>query len=83
MLQLWPTAKHFCVEITAILMIRTDLVKQQIEIGKIKKVQEEIKKEIEERKKEDKKEEKEDKKDKKEKKEEKENGSGEPEGSEA
>ena len=71
--------------ITAILMIRADLVKQQIEIGKIKKVQEEVKNEIEERKKEEKKKEKEkeEKKDKKEGKEKNEKGSGEPEGSEA
>ena len=69
--------------ITAILMIRTDLVKQQIEIGKIKKVQEEVKNEIEERKREEKKEEQEKKKDKKEEKDKNENQGGEPEGSEA
>ena len=69
--------------ITAILMIRADLIKQQIEIGKIKKVQEEVKEEIEERKEEEKKKEKDKEKDKKEEKEKNEKGSGEPEGSEA
>lgn len=68
--------------ITAMLTIKTDLIKQQMEVGKIveeqKKVREE-KKQKEEKKKEEKKEEK-PKKEKKSKKEENKNEEGEPEG---
>lgn len=63
--------------ITAILMIRSELMKQQVEIGKIEKVQKIVKKELKEEKEKEKK--KEDKKEEK-----KENNGGEqPEGSEA
>ncbi|MBQ2917239.1 MAG: DUF1189 family protein, partial [Clostridia bacterium] len=73
--------------ITAMLMIKSDLIKQQIEVGKIiaeqKKIREEKKKEEENKKEEQKdKESKEDKKEKKEKKENK-GKEGEPEGSKA
>jgi len=71
--------------ITAMLTIKSDLIKQQIEVGKIveeqKKVREE-KKQKEENKEEDKKQ-KEDKKEKKEKKEENKGEEGAPEGSKA
>jgi len=71
--------------ITAMLTIKSDLIKQQIEVGKIveeqKKVREE-KKQKEENKEEDKKQ-KEDKKEKKEKKEENKGEEGGPEGSKA
>ena len=70
--------------ITAMLTIKSDLIKQQIEVGKIveeqKKVREE-KKEKEENREKDKKQE--DKKEKKEKKEENKGEEGEPEGSKA
>lgn len=67
--------------ITAILMTRTELTKQQIEIGKIEKVQEDVRKEIEE----EKQRELERERKKKERKEEKEQGENgeQPGGSEA
>lgn len=69
--------------VTAILMIRSELIKQQIEIGKIKEVQKEVKKELEEEKqKEQEKERQKEKEEEKKKKEENQNGE-EPEGSEA
>lgn len=66
--------------ITAVLMIRSELMKQQIEIGKIEKVQKIVKRELEEEK-EAEKEKKEKKKDKEEKEEK--DGGEQPEGSEA
>lgn len=66
--------------VTAILMIRSELIKQQIEIGKIEKVQKIVKQELEDEKEND-----EDNKEKEKKKEKKEedNGGEQPEGSEA
>lgn len=68
--------------ITAILMIRSELQKQQIEIGKIEKVQKLVKKELEEEKETEKEKKKEEKKKKQDKQEDKNNGE-QPEGSEA
>lgn len=70
---------------TAMLMIKSDLIKQQIEVGKIMQEQKKIREEKKQKEK-DEQEEKETKKDKKEKKEKKENKTGEdgePEGSKA
>lgn len=71
--------------ITAILMIRSELIKQQIEIGKIEKVQKEVKEELEEEKrKEIERENQKRREKKKEKEKEEKNNNGEqPEGSEA
>ena len=70
--------------VTAVLLIRSDLIKQQIEIGKIQAVQKVVRQELDEEKEREKEKEKEKEKQKKEekKKEKKENGE-EPEGSEA
>lgn len=64
--QMMYSAISYIYLITAILLIRTELIKQQIEVKKIEEVQEDIKKEIEERQEEEKKE-TEDKKEKEDK----------------
>ena len=68
--------------ITAILMTRSELIKQQIEIGKIERVQKEVKEELEEEKRKEIEKENQKRKEKKEKEEKKNNGE-QPEGSEA
>lgn len=68
--QVMYTAISYIYLITAILLIRSDLIKQQIEVQKIEEVQKEVKQEIEEREEKEKKE-TEDKKEKNEKKEDK------------
>ena len=80
--QLMYTAISYIYLITSILMIRSNLIKQQVEIGKLEEVQKEIKKEIEEREEQEKKETEEKEKNKEEKKKEKNNNSGDeaPEG---
>lgn len=67
--------------ITAILMTKTEMEKQQIEVEKIKKVQEDVREEIEEEKRREA--EKEKQKEKKKQKDKKSNNDEEPEGSEA
>lgn len=56
--QIMYTTVSYIYLITAILLIRSELIKQQADLKQIEKVQEEVKQEIEEREKEDKKEEK-------------------------
>lgn len=68
--------------ITAILLTRSELIKQQVEIGKIEKVQKQVKEDIEEEKRKELEEKEKAKKKEKQDKKEKEEG-GEPEGSEA
>lgn len=70
--------------ITAILMSRSEIIKQQVEIGKIEKVQKEVKEELKENEEKEKQEQEKKKKEEKQKeKEEKEKNGEEPEGSEA
>lgn len=71
--------------ITAILMTRSELIKQQIEIGKIEKVQKEVKEELDEEKRKEIERENQKRKEKKEEKErqQKKNNGEQPEGSEA
>lgn len=70
--------------ITAILLTRSELIKQQVEIGEIEKVQEQVKEELEEEKRRELEEkEKAKKKEKQDKKEKEKEEGGEPEGSEA
>ena len=70
--------------ITAILLTRSELIKQQVEIGKIEKVQEQVKEELEEEKRRELEEkEKAKKKEEQDKKEKEKEEGGEPEGSEA
>lgn len=76
------TAIPYIYIITAILMIRSELQKQQIEIGKIETVQKLVKKELEEEKEVEREKKKEEKKKDKEEKQEKNNGE-QPEGSNA
>lgn len=69
--------------ITAILMTRTELVKQQIEIGKIEEVQKDVKQEIEEEKQKELERERQKEKEKQKEKKKKEENGEQPEGSEA
>ena len=69
--------------ITAILMTRSELVKQQIEIGKIQEVQKEVKREIEEEKQREQEKEEQKRKEKEKEKQEKTRNDEQPEGSEA
>lgn len=71
--------------ITAMLLIKSDLIKQKIEVQKIIEVQKEVRKELQQKREEEKKKKEEDKKqdkgkDKEKKKQEKENSNGEPQG---